>query len=429
MVQAAHAELVVATLEQLALALRACPGIAPSATVFRFIALWFEHHKVPGVNRVVQRLVAPRPTMYDDMGLAGIGSMSKTRVAVAGHAPATPTRTPCQGAGAAAEAGTPDRHNGDTFPLLVPSHHFVPLVYQIASRIGDDNGPGCTPTAGSGSGDATAGHSENDSSLGQVVGDLLFRLVLEHPLHTLPQLYALVNSNFVPSDQADSQFAVAGNSGKTKQAEELLERLSRFIDAGSAKGSSRLARLGRILKNQGVLSKALTALAYIDTSKFVKVPELAFAVFPTFTKYMRKLDLTQCFVPTTTIRLQPDGQYWSDAPASVASHGINSVGHPSATVPGAGDVVWVDEQGFGHMFKLTETGVNRPKIVKCAGVDGRKYKMLVKGKDDLRQDAVMEQLFEIVNDLLLNDTEATRRRLKLRTYKVCEAVLHFFFFT
>jgi ataxia telangiectasia mutated family protein len=42
----------------------------------------------------------------------------------------------------------------------------------------------------------------------------------------------------------------------------------------------------------------------------------------------------------------------------------------------------------------------------------------MKGDDDLRQDAVMEQIFELVNNFLRQDVETRRRKLHVRTYKV-----------
>jgi hypothetical protein len=52
----------------------------------------------------------------------------------------------------------------------------------------------------------------------------------------------------------------------------------------------------------------------------------------------------------------------------------------------------------------------------------RRYKQLVKTgsatADDLRQDAVMEQLFEVVNNLLQDNAETRMRQLGIRTYKV-----------
>ncbi|KAI0063978.1 hypothetical protein BV25DRAFT_1837166 [Artomyces pyxidatus] len=64
-------------------------------------------------------------------------------------------------------------------------------------------------------------------------------------------------------------------------------------------------------------------------------------------------------------------------------------------------------------------GVNWPKIVYCVGADGVKYKQLFKGEgdDDLRQDAVMEQVFDIVHVVLQRDRETRRRNLSIRRYK------------
>lgn len=40
------------------------------------------------------------------------------------------------------------------------------------------------------------------------------------------------------------------------------------------------------------------------------------------------------------------------------------------------------------------------------------------GNDDLRQDAVMEQVFDLVNNVLRRDRETRRRNLSVRDYKV-----------
>ena len=45
-------------------------------------------------------------------------------------------------------------------------------------------------------------------------------------------------------------------------------------------------------------------------------------------------------------------------------------------------------------------GISKPKIVTCIGSNGSRLKQLVKGHDEIRQDAVMEQVFGYVNDLL-----------------------------
>lgn len=63
-------------------------------------------------------------------------------------------------------------------------------------------------------------------------------------------------------------------------------------------------------------------------------------------------------------------------------------------------------------------GVNAPKKIVCVGTDGVQRRQLVKGKDDLRQDAVMQQVFTVINTLLRTCKETKRRNLRIRTYKV-----------
>ena len=66
----------------------------------------------------------------------------------------------------------------------------------------------------------------------------------------------------------------------------------------------------------------------------------------------------------------------------------------------------------------TAGGINLPKIVYCYGDDGRMHKQLVKGRDDLRGDAVMQQVFGLVNVLLGRDDATRQRSLRMRTYRV-----------
>eukprot|EP01126_Amoeba_proteus_P030658 TRINITY_DN30256_c0_g1_i1.p1 TRINITY_DN30256_c0_g1~~TRINITY_DN30256_c0_g1_i1.p1 ORF type:complete len:362 (+),score=73.07 TRINITY_DN30256_c0_g1_i1:57-1088(+) len=52
------------------------------------------------------------------------------------------------------------------------------------------------------------------------------------------------------------------------------------------------------------------------------------------------------------------------------------------------------------------------------GSNGVTYKQLVKGDDDLRQDAVMQQMFNLVNTFLKEVASTRKRMLRIRTYKV-----------
>ncbi|KAK1971853.1 phosphatidylinositol 3 [Colletotrichum sublineola] len=65
------------------------------------------------------------------------------------------------------------------------------------------------------------------------------------------------------------------------------------------------------------------------------------------------------------------------------------------------------------------SGVSAPKIITAIGSDGKKYRQLVKGgNDDLRQDAIMEQVFAEVSSLLKLHRSTQQRNLGIRTYKV-----------
>ncbi len=52
------------------------------------------------------------------------------------------------------------------------------------------------------------------------------------------------------------------------------------------------------------------------------------------------------------------------------------------------------------------------------------HRQLVKsGNDDLRQDAVMQQFFSLINDLLAQSVETRKRCLNIVTYKVLPSYL------
>ncbi|KAL8689365.1 MAG: hypothetical protein Q9218_004951 [Villophora microphyllina] len=73
---------------------------------------------------------------------------------------------------------------------------------------------------------------------------------------------------------------------------------------------------------------------------------------------------------------------------------------------------------FQQEFSVA-SGISMPKIVTAVATDGTKYKQLFKsGNDDLRQDSIMEQVFEQVCDLLRAQRATRQRKLGIRTYKV-----------
>ncbi|KAG0669707.1 Serine/threonine-protein kinase tel1 [Maudiozyma exigua] len=70
-------------------------------------------------------------------------------------------------------------------------------------------------------------------------------------------------------------------------------------------------------------------------------------------------------------------------------------------------------------IQVTATGISLPKIVKFRMSNGEINRVLMKGSnDDLRQDAIMEQVFTQVNNILFQNEELRKAKLRIRTYKV-----------
>lgn len=60
----------------------------------------------------------------------------------------------------------------------------------------------------------------------------------------------------------------------------------------------------------------------------------------------------------------------------------------------------------------------RPRKLVFVGSDGRKYKFLLKGHEDLRQDERVMQLFGLVNSMLSMDRETAKRHLAIQRFSV-----------
>jgi ataxia telangiectasia mutated family protein len=63
-------------------------------------------------------------------------------------------------------------------------------------------------------------------------------------------------------------------------------------------------------------------------------------------------------------------------------------------------------------------GIHRPKKMQCYDSHDKIHFELFKGNDEIRQDAVMEQVFGMANDILARDRKTKARELKYRTYIV-----------
>ncbi|CAM6085267.1 unnamed protein product [Calypogeia fissa] len=236
----------------------------------------------------------------------------------------------------------------------VQSYKFLPLVYQIASRLGGSK--------------ELQGHNNFQKAL----TFLLKKMATEHPYHCLYQLFALANGDRVKEKQRGKNVFVV-DMEKKRAAEELLGSLT-------ATHSDLLSQIKTMIE------------IYIRLAEMETTPKDANRklVIPREIRNIRQLEL----VPVVTAQVPVDFscQYQQDS--------------------------FPHFKGFSEGIKIMN-GINAPKYMECLGSDGNKYRQLAKsGNDDLRQDAVMEQLFGLVNELLQAHPDTRKRNLSIRTYKV-----------
>ncbi|KAM3703878.1 hypothetical protein ACJW31_04G131600 [Castanea mollissima] len=236
----------------------------------------------------------------------------------------------------------------------VQSYKFIPLAYQIASRMGSSK-------------DTSGPHNFQFALV-----SLVKKMAIDHPYHTIFQLLALANGDRI-KDKQRSRNSFVVDLDKKIAAENLLKELSSYH--------------GAIIVQMKQMVEIYIKLAELETRREDTNKRIA---LPREIRSLRQLELVP--VVTATFPVDRSCQY--------------------------------HEGSFPYFKGLVDSvmvmnGINAPKVVECLGSDGRRYRQLAKsGNDDLRQDAVMEQFFGLVNTFLQNHRDTWKRRLGVRTYKV-----------
>ena len=236
----------------------------------------------------------------------------------------------------------------------ISSHKFVPLLYQMAARMGADK-----------------------SQFSSALSELMLQCSRDHPHHALPIVLALAHAKEEETEKGAKVGASAADP-RSLAAGKLLSKLEKEPEVG---------RLVSCYRN---LCLALIDLAYLaPPAPKPGVKKLAENIQLSRRQPLLVGSWEEAAVLTDTLPVRPDRDYG-------AVCGIQQY-IPNYSMVG---------------------GVNAPKKISCRGTDGVARLQLVKGKDDLRQDAVMEQVFGLMNSLLDRSQEARRRQLSVRTYKV-----------
>ncbi|EMD39153.1 hypothetical protein CERSUDRAFT_93196 [Gelatoporia subvermispora B] len=251
------------------------------------------------------------------------------------------------------------------FLTRVPSHKFIFLAHQLSARLS-------TPHSGQASRDQ------------QVLQYLITRMCRDHPFHSLYQVFCLKGD----SDMSEASTSNRRLSGRHEPSPAQAERAS----AASA------------IFNR-LRSDALCQ-ARVQDVELVCAASLEWAKHPV-KEYLKKT-----------------GQKGGSIPDNLKIRNLRNIRVPVITTRTPPDPTlqyteFVTIASFESTYAVLG-GVNVPKVTFCVGSNGKRYKQLYKGEgnDDLRQDAVMEQVFDLVNILLRKDRAARRRNLKVRDYRV-----------
>ncbi|XP_065586131.1 serine-protein kinase ATM [Cyrtonyx montezumae] len=247
----------------------------------------------------------------------------------------------------------------------IPSYKFLPLMYQLAARMG----------------------TKMMGGLGfhEVLNNLMSRISLDHPHHTLFIILALANAN---KDELLTKTDAKRINKLIKNAPKEISQLD--VDRmEAARNIINIIRKRRahMVRDVEALCDAYITLANVDATPW-KTQRGGISI-PADQPIIKLKNLEDVVVPTMEIKVDPTGRYEN----------------------------LVTVRSFKPEFHLAG-GLNLPKIINCVGSDGKERRQLVKGRDDLRQDAVMQQVFQMCNTLLQQNTETRKRKLTIRRYKV-----------
>ncbi|KPI93799.1 Serine-protein kinase ATM [Papilio xuthus] len=238
----------------------------------------------------------------------------------------------------------------------IPSWKFITVLPQLAPRLNTDK-----------------------SSFAKYLKEILGRCGIEHPHHTLPILFNLKNSD---KDNVILNSSKGGKVARTSVAEPRVLAADVLV-----RELSQRPDLHTIISQMELLCDAFISFAYLTPKMSNGKPQRQ--AIPAAEPLAKLRHLDSLPIPTLTIPIQHNGDY--------------------STLPNI--------TAFDNHFELVG-GINYPKKISCRSSDGKCRILLIKGEDDLRQDAVMQQVFNIVNTLLENNPITKKNKLLIRTYKV-----------
>lgn len=290
----------------------------------------------------------------------------------------------------------------------VATYKMVPLQYQIFSRLGMaavSTLSSANATSGPAA-SATGAASGDDSFFQETLRVLVTRMCQEHPHHTLPQLFALVHENTVDS----TAFRANMSSSRVNAAYRVVHTLRQKLPVVTE-------TMERTLRAYIQLAKAST-VDLVNERQKQRLPNKNISYRDVPLVPLPSAD--PAGAPTAAAELKFFHDLLEQLPAQpmLLTQALPLPRQPHAIARNADDAPLVRIVKIEPTFDLTDTGISRPKIIKLHASDGRVYRQLVKGGDDMRQDAVMQQVFATMNFTLRTHVSTRARDLHIRTYRV-----------
>ncbi|GAB7358096.1 hypothetical protein MBLNU230_g0257t1 [Neophaeotheca triangularis] len=210
---------------------------------------------------------------------------------------------------------------------------------------------------------------DEPSTFQSALRGLLSRIMAEHPYHSLHHLFAATRRPPAKEETATSR----ANAAATIRTE-LFNIQSKQ----------------QLMQNWFAADNMYHKLAKYELDDKRKGNKVQLATVPPALEISKKVPQMQLPPPTVPMALRPNGDY-SDTPLFT---------RVSSNV-------------------LVMNGLSTPMVLTITSSDGKQQRALFKsGNDDLRQDAIMEQVFEEVSKMLQDHKATQQRNLHIRTYKV-----------
>ncbi|KAL7420991.1 Serine/threonine-protein kinase tel1 [Cryptotrichosporon argae] len=214
--------------------------------------------------------------------------------------------------------------------------------------------------------------SKYPSAFNQALNDLIFRLSRDHPFHMLYQILTLAHG-------VNSKTSMDMNP-RGYQAHHVLTEFGRDEMSLAAKAARGMGQFANVAMDWCNWDPDGDVKRKLRTGKDEKLPSACKLLV------CRKMSI----------------------PVATAPPPIDKTGRYD-------NIVTLEK--YAPTFRIAG-GVHRPAINKCFDSNGATHTQLFKGNDEVRQDAVMEQVFEMTNGLLRRDRKTATRNLRFRTYNV-----------